>query len=84
MKQKTLTLIIASIFIVGIIGAVATANTLSNLDETINIPVEVIAGIISLGDTLIFKPNKLLLKNPPNQQVPNPKSVAPRMRYSII
>ncbi len=43
MKNKTLTLIITSIFIIGIIGAVAAANTLSNLQE-IDIPSSVIAG----------------------------------------
>ncbi|MBU2576442.1 MAG: DUF4625 domain-containing protein [Nanoarchaeota archaeon] len=41
MKQKTLTIILGMIFLIGIVAA---ANTLSNLDVTINIPANVIAG----------------------------------------
>jgi len=41
MKQKTLTIILGMIFLIGIVTA---ANTLSNLDETMNIPLNVVAG----------------------------------------
>ena len=40
MKQKTLTIILGMILLIGIV----TANQLSNLSEEINVPLNVVAG----------------------------------------